>query len=391
MRIPPEAYARLYRHIKQYQAEISQIKSDFLGSGVAPFVGRFGYPKVSLGLLAPPAVRQDAWALDAPRFWHATGYNIPSIVEARAQLVHSRQQASVTKPQGKLVELAQELAMSKSTPDMEFHLRSKPQPRFSLDSRTPPIGAPAILERAEIVENPNIPRKVDSIISDELKASEATHLLYEKRIDTNQIVRIFSVGLLGVKPRLVPTRWSITAVDDIVSKEMIAKIKDFPSVNEVFLFHNEYLGNHFEILLLPYEWNFEMIECWMTPKGPSVCQDWERHWGRRDYAADITGAYYSARLGVCEHLEKEKRQASILVLRYIKPEYYLPCGVWVIRETVRGAFSSQPERFTAIESALSKAFSRIPIRSNVMLSRSCLLKELKSQKRLPEFGARLHA
>ena len=40
----------------------------------------------------------------------------------------------------------------------------------------------------------------------------------------------------------------------------------------------------------------------------------------------ITGAYYSARLAVAEHLKRIRRQASAIVFREITPEYKIPMG-----------------------------------------------------------------
>ena len=43
--------------------------ADFFGSAPAPFVGRFGYPSVNVGILAPPEIKEDAWLHDAPLDW----------------------------------------------------------------------------------------------------------------------------------------------------------------------------------------------------------------------------------------------------------------------------------------------------------------------------------
>ncbi len=46
----------------------SAIKSTtFQSEGVAPFVGRFGYPNINVGILAPPEPEEEAWLFDAPK------------------------------------------------------------------------------------------------------------------------------------------------------------------------------------------------------------------------------------------------------------------------------------------------------------------------------------
>ncbi len=382
----------ILRRMNEHRKEIMKIKSEFSGSGVSPFVGYHGYPNVNLGVLAPPHVSEDAWALDAPGHWYSSGYDIEKIINARSMLINSRSISPVKFPKSRLLDSVQEIAMSSQPVDADFFLKKSPRPVMSLDIRAPPIGAPAPLSKLEFSSEPKIPKKIDYVVDDELSATAAVMELYRKDVDVNQVVRIFSVGLLGHSPRLVPTRWSITAVDDAISKNLVGEIKGFQKISAFELYANEYLGNHFEILLMPYEWNFEVIEgkmpgsCW-NPGGHEIYiySDWERHFGRKYYASDVTGAYYSARLGVCEHLHAARKQAAVLVLREVKPDYMVPCGVWVIRETVRNAFHAKPEKFSSLDDALARVFSRVALPRKKVLGVSMLLRELRLQKKLTDF------
>ena len=380
----------IIQRLKTYSATISKISNDFSGTSPSVFVGRYGYPNIAIGILSPPEISSEAWKLDAPELWYQNNYTIENVIEARSQLINSKTRINIKTKQDKTLNIAQEISMTKQA-DVEFLLKKKPMPRISLDIRMPPIGAPAILEKVELTGNPTISRKVDAVVNDELKANEAVNILYEKGTDVNQITKILSVGLLGLNKKLVPTRWAITATDDMISKKLISEIKDFPIINDFLLFSNEYLGNHFEILLIPREWNFEVLEAetpkstWNPSKGMYIMVDWERNWGRKYYADNVTGAYYSDRLGVCEYLTKIRRQASVLIVREVKPEYMIPCGVWVNREAVRGAFAKTPEKFSDLETALKTIFSRVNIPKEAILNNSHLLKEIKMQKRLIQF------
>ena len=116
----------------------------------------------------------------------------------------------------------------------------------------------------EITTNPLIPRKVDEIVEDrDAIAAVALGELYSSGIGMDHISRMLSLGLLGKKRKLVPTRWSITASDDMIGKELKEAVLDKPQVNDYYLFSGEDLGNHFEILLLPRPFSFELIEIWM--------------------------------------------------------------------------------------------------------------------------------
>ncbi len=382
----------LLQRLDACRAQIGAIKENFSGSAPSVFVGRYGYPNVNVGILSPAAVDKRAWQLDAPSFWYSQSYSIEKVLEARSQLIHPRSIAHIKKPDSKLVTVVQEIAMASKPVSTEFLLKSKPKPMIMLDTRMAPIGAPALLERATLEENPRIPKIVDYIVSDELKAADGMNILYEKGIDVGHITRILSAGLLGMNKRLVPTRWSITATDDSVSKSLLSAIRDFPQLSEYALFSNEYLGNHFEILLMPRDWSFEVIEgaqpssCW-NPSGAHtyVYSDWEPHWGRKTYASNVTGAYYSDRLAVCEYLVKIRRQCSVLIVREVKPDYMMPLGVWVNREAVRGALQARPERFSGLKPALDRIFSRISLSRKDVLAASQLLKEIRQQKTLKAF------
>ena len=64
--------------------------------------------------------------------------------------------------------------------------------------------------------------------------------------DENYLSRILSAGTLGVKTqrKLVPTRWSITATDDTIGKELISQVKDCAQ-GEYWAWFGGYLGNYF--------------------------------------------------------------------------------------------------------------------------------------------------
>ena len=89
------------------------------------------------------------------------------------------------------------------------------------------------------------------------------------------------------------------------------------------------MDNVFEILMIPGQWSYESMEAWYpgtvwNPNGTSIAifSDWEGNSGRTTYAA-IGGCYYSARLAICEQLEKERRQATAIVLA--KPDQDTSC------------------------------------------------------------------
>jgi hypothetical protein len=170
--------------------------------------------------------------------------------------------------------------------------------------------------------------------------------------------------------RLVPTRWSITAVHDIIGEEIKKDLRDFDSIDRCMLFSYEHFGNHFEIILAPGNYSFELVEIWARqsfwdPAG-WVGYDKEDIRKRRNYSI-LSGGYYAARLPVLEYMLRCRKKASVIIIREIKPEYFAPLGVWVVEEGVRKALKSKPDVFDSFEVALEKAAASIATPKNKWL------------------------
>jgi hypothetical protein len=156
-------------------------------------------------------------------------------------------------------------------------------------------------------------------------------------------------------------------------------------MNKILLFQNDYLANHFEILLIPENYQFEFIESWDLDKpSPMISADYESYFGRKTYAINTHGGYYAARVAALEYLDRIKRQSTILIVREVRPEYYADVGVWKIRETVRDAFNKPFEKFDTINQAMKRICERMMIK-NKWISKSNLLKNLKQQRKLRFF------
>src|SRR5438132_357701 len=117
-----------------------------------------------------------------------------------------------------------------------------------------------------------------------LDASESW-LSYDLAITQSQFTRVFSVGLLGTKDRrrLVPTEWSITAVDDILAKGLVDEVRGFPWIPEFEVTNASGLANNVAILLFPQAFMFEGLEAWNLEANPTPADDHEVAGGRTTY------------------------------------------------------------------------------------------------------------
>lgn len=388
----------IYSKIKNF---IPKTKTHF--SGPSPpeiFIGRYNYPNISAGILSPEMdTHENTEEFSMPEIWHEKKFSIDQILTNRSKLVYGKfktqiKKAKVLSAKNFFVEIMQEISMAYKPVSTEFFLKKPPKKNLEIDKHLPIIGNPAPLRFARLGENPKIKPKVEYLVSDnDAKAVDSIAELYKSEIPISNISKILSAGLLGLKTqrRLVPTRWSITATDDTISKNLLKKIRNYQEISEINLFNGEYNGNHYEIFLLPDKFSLEVLEAemqgslWNLSQRVSIMHDYEFFYGRKTYANEVSGAYYANRLALCEYLEKIKRQASAIFFREVSPEYYAPLGVGILREICRDAFEKQPEKFLEIKEALETAQKRLKLPIKTFTNNSIILKEFGKQKRLNQW------
>jgi hypothetical protein len=193
---------------------------------------------------------------------------------------------------------------------------------------------------------------------------------------------------------LVPTRWSISATDDIISASLIKRIAEeaYQAIDFFEIYRYYHLGNYYSIILLPDNvWSFEMQEIWFDNNGNlGIGVDFEDAKGL-DHYPSIAGAYFAARLGVTEHLLKRRKKAAVLILREIRPEYVMPVGVWQIREGIREALKGKgkgkgkKQQFDNFEQALSFAITNMSISKDEFMRNSKIYKNIREQARITDY------
>ncbi len=361
--------------------------SEFSGSSPPEvFVGKWNYPNVYVGILSPEEYGNTKIMSSAEQ-WHANRLQIPEILSLRNRLIYGRKQSNIKRAvvRDKFLGVMQEVAMTSKSVSAEFKLKKAIRKNDEREYRVPLISNAGEVERVRLQENPRIERKVDYLVNDsDVKSVNAMLELDKAGIDSSGMIKLLSAGLLGLKKnrKLVPTRWAITSVDSTLSEKKIEKIRYFKEISDYMVFHDEYLGNHYEILLIPRHWSFEVIE--ISMKNFGIWKDFESIFKRKKYADSVTGAYYANRLGICEYLEKIRRQASVLIFREIRPEYYAPLGVGILRETTRSAMRGEGKKLESLQEAFKDIQSRLRVPIEKFLSESQMIKELR-QKSLKDW------
>ncbi|MCS7094945.1 MAG: hypothetical protein NZ988_03945 [Thaumarchaeota archaeon] len=368
-----------YRHVvDELRDLISSSRSSVFGpTPPAMLVGERGYPRVIAGpavSVAPePLVGPD------PREW--LGRSLEELLASRLSLVMGRKWVDARRPLSeRTVQELVEAELSIRPVDIELSYEGSIVHRPGFFARSMPHGPSVSLKSARVVGNPRIPRKVEEVIEGEMRAEQAAIELAESGLDQQYVTRALSIGALGspARRRLVPTEWSITAVDDILSRPLLRRVRRYQTLNEVRLHSFSALHNSAHVLLLPTAWAFELLEGWLKFPEDSPYADHELHFGRTDYAENTGGAYYAVRLAVLQHLESERRQAGAVVFFEVG-RGWIPLGVWRFREVTAAALESPPERFQTLEEALERIRPRLELPLERYLARSAVIRMLVAQ------------
>jgi len=361
------------------------------------FVGREGYPHVRLYPSTPP-IRGDTSSYEDPSKW--IYMDLEEFLALRLSLVRGYKVfwvGDALNPPRELEDIVA-LSISPAPVDVEMHLEKSPRGGVVLSDISPPIGPSAPLKRIKFSSMKPPERVVEKVYYDrDLAAWEAVSILYWGGVDVHRISRILSVGALGRRRRLVPTRWAITAVDKMVSDELLKKVKSYRPLNNILLFKRHVDRNLFIAVMVPHSWAFEWGEAWYPGttwnkwgSEPWVEVDYEGYQGRRDYPG-IGGCYYASRLATLEALNSMRRQAAVITWREIYEGFNLPVGVWYVRENMRAMYMSEPEVYDSIGGVLKRVgeLMRTPVRE--FLARSGVYAILSSRKILDYAGGVLDA
>ncbi len=357
------------------------------------FVGRFGYPKVYIGPMVPAAHGDTAY-LDTPEMWR--GKTIEEVIDYRYSLIRGCARADVQDASSgsSLIQNLQEITMSERPLDTELQLTKKPESRMTFSENSQPFGPTAPMKSFRPSGNISVDHRIEKAYYDtDLKASEAVFTLYRSGVLFSKLEKAFSVGVFGEKKRrkLVPTRWSITAVDSNLSLRLIEELKQYETIDDYRVFSLTNLDNVYVAILTPEKWKFEWIEAWHSGTAwnkfgtrPEMIGDSEGYYGRKTYARP-GGCYYSTRFAVGEYLCRERRQAGAIMLREIHPGYILPIGVWNVRESIRMLLTTNYRSFDTLAEAVEYACSNFTISKSFWIANSELLRAGKEQRKITDF------
>ncbi|MBI1978504.1 MAG: hypothetical protein HYS62_00390 [Candidatus Aenigmarchaeota archaeon] len=364
---------RLYSRMKFKTMNIGENISGASPPGV--FVGRFGYPKVSVGPLIPPQ-HGDTKIMDTPEEWFEKSKQVSDIIDFRFSLIRGKRAIKIQDVQNKTVRTLQEIALAKNSMEIEAEFTKKPRGVF-FNEDVQPFGPSAPLKEMKINNTKMEPHMEKVYYDTDLKAKDAIVDLYDKGVVVSAIQKALSIGAFGLEKnrKLVPTRWSITTADDTLGLHFLTNVRNYPLIENYQVYEYTRMNNTFFILLMPTYWQYEFLEAFIRVLGNEevLFSDWEPNTGKKEYAS-IGGCFYSTRLGILEFLDKHKTQAGALVFRESYPNY-TPLGVWLVRECTRSAMSKRPKEFDDMRSALNYISGKLWLPFSRYKNQSVLLKQ----------------
>jgi hypothetical protein len=343
------------------------------------FIGSYGYPKVAVGPMLTPSIG-DTFIMDSPEQWIGK-YEQDDIIKFRLDLVRGKKEVGIKDLENKLVQNMQEISLASKSVESEAQFHYKPRGvTFNQDHQ--PFGPSASLDKFEIGNTKWEQHLEKSYYDTDWKAADAIKELYKDGVAFSQMQKAFSTGTMGIgkNRKLVPTRWSITAVDTILANNLYHQVKYFDAIENYQVYEFSSLNNYYAVILTPTPWMYEWIEAFIHVLGREemIFADQEYTQGKSEYSS-VGGCYYSCKFAVLEALSKMKKQAGAIVLREAY-EGYVPLGVFNVRENVKAAMKEKPREFESYRAVLNYLSTKLRLPISKFTEQGVLIKEMLNSR-----------
>ena len=351
------------------------------------FIGRWNYPKVFAGPMVATE-KGDTTVMDSPETWIPQKKTQEDIISYRMGLVRGKRMNRIDDLDSPLVSTIQEIAMAKTSVESEVKFKKAPR-GVSFDPNSTTYGPSGDLEMFQI-GNIKWDRDLERAHYDtDLLAADAVNELHSRGTPFSSIQKAFSTGALGTGKhrKMVPTRWSITAVDTTIGDNLLDQVKHHDLIDTYQVYEFASLHNYYSVILMPTPWQYEWMEAFLKIKGNEemLFGDNEPMTGKKGYST-VGGCFYTCRMAVLEELARQKKQAGAIILREAY-KGYVPLGVFNVRENVRNAMVQKPKEFEGLKEALFHVSKRLHLPMKRYVKAGKLLNEVlhSRQSRLDDF------
>lgn len=351
------------------------------------FIGSAGYPKVYAGPLITPE-HGDTGKYDTPELWIPAQTSQEEIIRYRLNLVRGKRLVETGDISSRFVSQLQEIVLSDTSVESEAAFREVPT-GFSLSEDHAPFGPSATIDKLSC-DPVRWNHRLEKVFDDtDLRATDAVIRLHQDKVPFSTIQKAFSAGTMGngKKRHLVPTRWSITAVDSALANHLFNRVKQYSPIDTWRVHEFSSLHNRYAVILTPTGWQYEWTEAFIRVLGDEelVFSDSEIKKPKAEYSS-VGGCYYSCKMAILEALLREQKQAGAIVLREAT-EGYVPLGVFNVRENVRNAMAVKGKEFETFKDAFSYVSDTMTLPPDRFIKSGRVLRSLlqEQQTRLSDF------
>jgi DNA repair protein NreA len=373
-------------YLKKITTNVQQWRTVEVGEkldGSSPpsvFIGNYGYPKVDVGPMIAPYVG-DTHILDTPETWIPGKKSQEDIIRFRLDLVRGKHRVGIKELDNRLVGKLQEISLARDSVDSEAQFRHKPR-GFTFNEDHQPFGPSGSIERFDI-GNVRWERNLEKSFYDtDLKAADAVADAFHEGVLFSQIQKAFSTGTMGLgkNRKLVPTRWSITAVDSALADHLYDDVRYLDVIDSFHVYEFASLNNYYAVILTPTPWQYEWIEAFIHIMGKEemIFADHESLRPKSGYSS-VGGCYYSCKFAVLEAMRRMGKQAGAIVLREAY-EGYVPLGVFNVRENVRNALMQPHREFFTFRDSLNYVSTRLRLPLSRFMEQGVLMREMLSSR-----------
>lgn len=367
-----------YNQIKAYQNTLKPSK-EVEGVGSAPIVGEKNYPFLKV---------HNVSTQDNENSFFKSGdvvkKDYSKIFKLKAKnILGSTQDSHIRKIDDRLKKEIKDIYKSKS--EVDFTSSFEKELKFDkvlVNKVSGIVGSKNPLLNINPNENTKTSKQIEKYTTNDVKSREAIIKLYERGINEQQIIHLLALGEFGVNinKKLVPTRWAISAYDQIIEKYLHSKILKYNTIEKYEIYFYQNKSDTHVIIFLPDSYSGEHFE------------DWEGN-TNSDYISynnklstlepNNGGGYYATKIGINEFLNKRKRQASFIAIRVIR-NYEIPLGVVFVRECVRECLKNKVFESNSFDEIKKYVLEKYPMHIDYFIN-SKVLSERKKQTKVSDF------
>jgi hypothetical protein len=367
-----------YNEIKKYQKTLKPTK-EIEGYGASAIVGEKNYPQ--LKIYNSSNEDKESSFLNTNKI---VKQDYSQIIKHKAKnILGNTNNIYIKKTNDKVLNQIQDIY--KARKEVEFTSKFESELKFNkpiINKLSGILGTKNELLNVELNENAKTSKQIEKYSTDDTKSKEAIISLYEKGINESQIINLLTLGNFGVNinKKIVPTRWAITAYDKTIENHLYTKILKYKLIKNYELYFQKDKGNSFLIILLPDTYsveNYEFMVNWEASDYVGITNKLKKS------EPSTAGGLFATKLAINEHLNKRKKQAQYICLRFID-NYEVPLGVVFVRETIREAMKNKKfstSNFIELKEFIKKNYNLF---NDYFLS-SQILKEKKNQKKINDY------